>query len=146
MRTAEDLIREMGMQPIPGEGAWFAPGPRTQELSSITVLLTARADGFSAMHKLEVDEGWQWLAGSPIDLVTLDASGTGTRHTLDASTPQVLVPAGTWQGAMPRGPWSLLACWCAPAFTDGVFRLGIREELVLAYPGWATDIERLTRG
>ncbi|MCL0138071.1 hypothetical protein M2T37_27715, partial [Klebsiella pneumoniae] len=43
--------------------------PRTQELSSITVLLTDRADGFSAMHKLEVDEGWQWLDGAPVALL-----------------------------------------------------------------------------
>ncbi len=144
--TVRELRTIYRMAPIPEEGGYFALGPRTTGLSCITALLTDEPAGFSALHVLTVDEGWQWLAGSPIDLVTLDASGTGTRHTLDASTPQVLVPAGTWQGAMPRGPWSLLACWCAPAFTDGVFRLGIREELVLAYPGWATDIERLTRG
>ena len=40
MRTAQEIIDELGMTPIPGEGAWFVPGPRTQELSSITVLLT----------------------------------------------------------------------------------------------------------
>lgn len=144
--TARELRSIYRMAPIPQEGGYFALGPRTAGLSCITALLTDEPAGFSALHVLTVDEGWQWLAGAPIDLVLLGASGTGSRHTLDGSAPQVLVPAGTWQGATTRGPWSLLSCWCAPAFTDEVFRLGIREELLADHPAWASDIERLTRG
>ncbi|HQY95850.1 MAG TPA: hypothetical protein PLU83_02605, partial [Phycicoccus sp.] len=75
MRTAEQIIRDLKMQPISGEGAWFAPGPRTQELSSITVLLTDQPDGFSAMHSLTIDEGWQWLDGAPVALLRLRRGG-----------------------------------------------------------------------
>ena len=137
MRTAEDLIREMGMQPIPGEGAWFAPGPRTQELSSITVLLTDRADGFSAMHKLEVDEGWQWLDGAPVALLRLRRGGRGVLNLLDSKQRQILVRRGDWQGAAPMGPWSLVACWCSPAFRDKHFTLGDADELTTAFPALA---------
>ncbi|HPK13176.1 MAG TPA: cupin domain-containing protein [Phycicoccus elongatus] len=145
MRTAEDLIREMGMQPIPGEGAWFAPGPRTQELSSITVLLTDRADGFSAMHKLEVDEGWQWLDGAPVALLRLRRGGRGVLNLLDSKQRQILVRRGDWQGAAPMGPWSLVACWCSPAFRDKHFTLGDADELTTAFPAFANEIRALTR-
>ena len=55
--TAAEVIARLKMQPIPEEGAWFAPGPRTQGLNAITVLLTDQPDGFSAMHRLTIDEG-----------------------------------------------------------------------------------------
>jgi hypothetical protein len=77
MRTAEQIIRDLKMQPISGEGAWFAPGPRTQELSSITVLLTDQPDGFSAMHSLTIDE-----------------AGSGSRRALPCPT------ASRWSGVL----------------------------------------------
>ena len=91
MRTAMEMIDELHMQPIPGEGAWFAPGPRTQELSNITVLLTADPNGFSAMHRLSIDEGWQWLDGAPAAMLRLRPGGTGVVNLLSAASRQFLV-------------------------------------------------------
>lgn len=145
MRTAEQIIAEFGMQPIPDEGAWFAPGPRTQELSSITVLLTDQADGFSAMHKLTIDEGWQWLDGAPVALLRLRRGGRGVLNLLDQRTRQMLVRRGDWQGAAPMGPWSLVACWCSPAFRDSHFTLGDADELIARYPSFEREIRALTR-
>jgi predicted cupin superfamily sugar epimerase len=42
--------------------------------------------------------------------------------------PQVVVPAGVWQAARPRGSWSLAGCTVAPAFEF--------ERFELAPPGW----------
>lgn len=144
-RTAADVIADLGMAPIPGEGAWFAPGPRTAALSAITVLLGDAPDGFSAVHRLDVDEGWQWLEGDPAVLLRLSPDGTGSRTVLDAASPQALVERGTWQGAATRGRWTLLACWCAPAFLDAHFTLGDRAGLRTAYPRFAREITLLTR-
>ena len=133
------------MAPIP-EGGYFALGPRTTGLSCITALLTDEPRGSRRCTSSPSTRAGGGSPAPPIDLVTLDASGTGTRRTLDASTPQVLVPRGDLAGAnAPRAvePARLLV---RPSLHRRVFRLGIREELVLAYPGWATDIERLTRG
>lgn len=144
--TAEHIIATLGMQPIEGEGAFFAMGPRTTGLSSITALLTDSPEGFSAMHRLTVDEGWQWLDGAALDLVRLHADGAIDTVVLGPVTPQALVRAGTWQGASASGRWSLIACWCSPAFTPEVFELGRRDDLLAAYPGCRATIERLTRG
>ena len=115
------------MEPIPEEGAWFVAGPRTQELNAITVLLTPQPDGFSAMHRLAVDEGWQWLAGAPAALLRLRRGGSGVLNYVGAERPQVLVRRDTWMGASTLGEWTLLSCWCAPAFRPEHFELGDRE-------------------
>jgi len=98
------------------------------------VLLTNRPDGFSAMHRLAVDEGWQWLAGSPAALLRLRRGGSGVLSYVGAERPQVLVRRTTWMGASTLGEWTLLACWCSPAFRPEHFELGDREELVVRYP------------
>ena len=124
----------------------MAPGPRTLNLSSITSLITDAPDGFSAMHVLSIDEGWQWLAGAPLTMLQLHPDGSTSEHTLDAGNRQLVVPAGVWQGASTTGEWTLIACWCAPAFEWEHFTLGVRAELSAAYPSASQRIEELTRG
>ncbi|MBR7742704.1 cupin domain-containing protein [Phycicoccus sp. BSK3Z-2] len=133
------------MVPIPEEGGFYVAGPRTQALNGITVLLTDQADGFSAMHRLAVDEGWQWLGGAPAALLRLRPGGSGVLGYLGAEHPQVLVRRGTWMGATPLGYWTLLSCWCAPAFRPEHFELGDRDALTTEYPQFATEIATLTR-
>ena len=145
MRTAEQIIDELGMKPLPDEGAYYVEGPRTQELSSVLVLLTAGPEGFSAMHRLTVDEGWQWLGGAPAALLRLRPGGSGVLNYVGPQASQFLVRRGTWMGASTLGAWSLLACWCAPAFRPEDFELGRRDELVARYPSYATEIAALTR-
>ncbi|GAA4409235.1 cupin domain-containing protein [Fodinibacter luteus] len=143
--SAEQVIERLAMTPIPEEGAWFVAGPRTQGLNAITVLLTDRPDGFSAMHRLAVDEGWQWLAGAPAALLRLRRGGTGVLNYVGPQSSQFLVRHGTWMGASTLGEWTLLSCWCAPAFRPEHFELGDRAELVERYPSYATEITALTR-
>ncbi|KGN31035.1 hypothetical protein N802_05365 [Knoellia sinensis KCTC 19936] len=148
MRTAEQVIADLQMKPIPGEGAWFVEGPRTQALSSIQVLLTSEADGFSAMHKLAVDEGWQWLDGAPAALLRLKETPrrkTGTLTLMHEGRRQMLVRAGVWQGAATMGEWSLMSCWCSPSFRPQHFTLGDRDALTETFPGYAAEIAALTR-
>lgn len=145
MRTAEEMIADLGLQPLEQEGSWWAPGPRTRNLSSITVLLTAAPDGFSALHKLTVDEGWQLIDGAPAAMLRLGPGGKGRLDAIERKTGQVLVTAGTWQGAATLGQWSLFTCWCSPAFTWEGFTLGDQGELQAEYPEWAREIDALTR-
>jgi len=148
LRTAEQMIADLRMEPIPQEGAWFVEGPRTQALSSILVLLTARADGFSAMHRLEIDEGWQWLEGAPAALLRLEEGPhrhRGKLTVLGEKHRQRLVRRGVWQGAATLGDWTLLSCWCSPAFRPQHFTLGSREDLVGKFPDYAVEVAALTR-
>lgn len=142
--TADDLIRRLNLKPLLGEGAWWAPGPRTRNLSSITVLLTEGDEGFSAMHRLNVDEGWQWIDGAPAAMLRL-GNGRGGLAPIESHTGQVLVTAGTWQGAATLGEWTLFTCWCSPAFTWSGFELADRDALQAEYPTWSREIEVLTR-
>lgn len=112
------LKRRFGMQPIPGEGAFFANGPRVPGLSAVLVLLTEEPGGASARHRLSCDEGWQWLDGAPVEL-TVDAQTTILG---DAQT-QAIVPADAWQSARTAGSWSLVSCWCAPSFDGSTFQM-----------------------
>lgn len=143
--TADQVIRRLGMRPIPEEGAWIVEGPRTQELSASTVLLANRPDGFSAMHRLTIDEGWQWLDGAPAALLRLRRGGSGVLNYVGPQTSQFLVRHGTWMGASTLGDWTLISCWCSPAFRPEHFELGDRDDLVEQYPGYATEITALTR-
>lgn len=143
--SARQVIARLMMQPIPEEGAWFVAGPRTQGLNAITVLLTDRPDGFSALHRLTIDEGWQWLAGAPAALLRLRPDASGLLSELGPQSSQLLVPHGTWMGASTQGEWTLLSCWCSPAFRPEHFELGDRTLLTAGYPSHAAQVAALTR-
>ena len=145
MTTPAEIIARYDMMPIPHEGGWFAAGPRTQDLSNILVLLTSDPEGFSAMHRLDIDEGWTWLDGDPVALLRLRRGGRGVLNLLDRRNRSILVRNGDWQGAATLGSWSLISCWCSPAFRERHFHLGDRDELTGAYPEFATEIATLTR-
>jgi len=60
--------------------------------------------------------------------------------------PQVVVPAGMWQGARlaAGGKFALLGTTVAPAFEYENYTHGDRAALVAAYPRWREAIEALT--
>ena len=143
--TAEQVIARLRMRPIPEEGAWFVAGPRTQGLNAITVLLTDRPDGFSAMHRLTIDEGWQWLAGAPAALLRLRPGGSGVLNYVDprpASSSSAAAP-----GWAPR-PWATGPCSPAgarrrsgPSTSSSATATPSRPH----YPRYAAEITALTR-
>lgn len=133
-KSAQEMIAELGMQPIAGEGAYWAPGDRITTMNCIYALMTDEYQGFSAMHLLDLDEGWQWLAGAPLTMLQLNADGTSREIQLDQNNSQVIVPRGVWQGAKTQGEWTLVSCWCSPAFEEELFHLGERSSLIAQYP------------
>ena len=143
--SADQVIARLKMEPIPEEGAWFVAGPRTQNHNAITVLLTDQPEGFSAMHRLTIDEGWQWLGGAPAALLRLRPGGSGVLNYVGPMNSQFLVRRGTWMGASTLGDWTLLSCWCSPAFRPEHFELGDRTTLTADYPSDAAEIAALTR-
>ena len=60
--------------------------------------------------------------------------------------PQVVVPAGVWQGSSTCGEWTLLGTTMTPPYTDEGFELGRRDELLADWPPAAGRIAELTRG
>lgn len=140
----EQVRRALGLEALPDEGGSWAAGPRDAELSGIRYLLTDASDGFSALHRLTVAEAWQWLAGAPSELVRAQGPAL-TTTVLDVACSQLVVPANTWQGARTLGAWTLVACWCAPGYTESTFALGERSALTQAYPAQQDLVRAFTR-
>jgi predicted cupin superfamily sugar epimerase len=143
--SAQEVIDALGLLPLEHEGAFWAPGPRTKNLNSIHALITNAADGFSALHLLTVDEGWEWLGGAPASMLRLNQDGTGSETILDSSNTKLIVEVDVWQGTSTLGDWTLVSCWCSPAFEWENFTLGDRDELTAKYTEFSDRIKELTR-
>ena len=86
-------------------------------------------------------------------MLQLLADGTGRVVELgpeipSGQTPQVVVPAGVWQGSLlkPGGDFALLGTTMAPGFDFRDYEARDREMLLAQYPAFAEFIQQLTRG
>jgi len=161
--SARACIEHYGLKPIPEEGGWFRrvlestlkEDGRQAAWTSILALFTR--DGFSALHRLSIDEVWVYHEGDALEMLLLRPVGDGAgdvatiRLGLNAETgerPRVAVPAGTWQGARPVGDrgWGLVSCLCVPGFLPECFELGRRDVLMEMYQESRNAIAEFTRG
>ncbi len=134
----------------PGQVRRAEDGQRRAGLTVIAFLLTEGQ--LSRWHQVAgADEVWHHAGGASLDLWRLPPSG-GTAERLllgplappetvpetaleaaaegtsavagdPGSGPLQIVPAGWWQAARSRGPWSLLHCCVGPGFAFEDFRL-----------------------
>jgi len=164
--TPEQIIARLGLKPHP-EGGYYRetyrapqtipaealprrfPGPRAFS-TAIYYLLTP--DSFSALHRVRADELYHFYLGDPVELLMLAPDGAGATVTLGVDLtagcqPQIVVPAGTWQGARlaAGGLFGLLGCTVAPGFEFADFELASRAALMRQYPAHAGAIAALTR-
>jgi uncharacterized protein len=145
----ERVAALLGLERLPQEGGMFRRTHVDAHSSAIYYLLTA--PDFSALHALASTETYHWYAGSPLRLLLLHPDGRVEEPVLGPALtagqrPQVVVPAGTWQGSSPAGAWTLVGTTTAPPFRWADFRLGERAELAARYPGARRRIGELTRG
>jgi len=172
-RTAAELAATLGLRPHP-EGGFFRETYRATEIietprglraASTAVLFLVTAAAISHLHRLRSDELWVFQGGLSLEVVTLSPQGRPVRHLLGdpaevevegqgvgALQPQILVPAGSWQGArLAGGPhlpasraWALASCIVTPGFDYDDFELGAHAELLARYPEHAAIIEAFT--
>ena len=137
---------------MPDEGGLFRRTFVDAHSSAIYYLLLA--PDFSALHALSATETYHWYAGSPLRLLLLhgDAETDGQvdepllgPDLVAGERPQLVVPAGTWQGSAPMGAWSLVGTTMAPPFDWSGFDLGARAELLGRWPSARARITALTR-
>lgn len=146
------LIDALDLAPLPEEGGFFRVTWRGSHGSAILFLITP--EEFSALHRIAQDELWHFHAGDPVEHLRIDpASGEAAVTRLGADiargeAPQLVVPAGHWQGARsaagPHG-YALLGCTVTPPWTPEGFELGSGDQLAAAYPRQVEWIRRLTR-
>jgi predicted cupin superfamily sugar epimerase len=144
----ERVAALLGLEPLPDEGGLFRRTHLDAHSSAIYYLLLA--PDFSAMHALTAAETYHWYAGAPLRLLLLHTDGRAQAPVLGpdlaaGQRPQVVVPAGAWQGSSPDGPWTLVGTTTAPPFDWTGFRLGDRAHLSARHPDVAARIAELTR-
>lgn len=165
--TAEAIISALQLQRHPVEGGYFRetyrsiaslpantlpthPSPRSVG-TAIYYLLTS--DTFSEMHRLPGDEIFHFYLGDPIEQLHLLPDGSSRlvvigSDVLAGQQPQVVVPAGVWQGARlaPGGRFALLGATMAPGFDYADYQGGSFAELSRDWPDRADLLKLLTRG
>ncbi|MDP9796981.1 putative cupin superfamily sugar epimerase [Catenuloplanes nepalensis] len=141
--SRSSIVAELDLSPHP-EGGWyrqtwrsgheFAPEGYPGTRAAATAIYFLLHPGEEARwHQVRSDELWLWHSGGPM---TLRTGGDGERPSefvrslvlgvdLKAGQrPQGLVPAGTWQAAVPAGHEpALVTCIVAPGFEYEDWRL-----------------------
>lgn len=149
MRTAEEIIASLGLEPHP-EGGWFKRlYPSTDKTSSIsTIYYLLQENDFSAFHRLDgMTEIWYHHDGGPLFVHVIDKEGNLTTHRIGDKEYQVVVEPGQWFAAEPveGSKFCLVGCAVSPEFVYSGFELAERESLVSLYPQHSELIKRLTR-
>ncbi len=130
---AREVIRLLGLLPHPEGGHYretFRDPRVDQNRRSISTAILFLLDigEVSAWHRIDSTEIWHYHAGAPL-VLTLSHNGhdAAAQHlgpALDLGhTPQIVVPAGTWQTAVSLGSWTLVGCTVAPGFRFEAFEL-----------------------
>jgi predicted cupin superfamily sugar epimerase len=159
--TAGEIKALLKLEPHPIEGGWY----RRTYTSAVSVALLGgvRPYGtaiyylleegtFSEMHVLASDEIFHFYLGDPVEIFLLLLDGSSALLTLGpdlaaGQKPQILVPAGVWQGArlIDGGKVALLGCTVTPGFEFADYRSGSYAELAAKWPADAAQIRMLTR-
>jgi predicted cupin superfamily sugar epimerase len=169
MLTAERLIQLLDLRPLPVEGGFFRQTYRSDETmpaealpsrygrpktlgTAIYYLLTPDPDSFSALHRLPTEEVYHFYLGDAVEMLLLHPDGRSERvllgqDLLAGQRVQHVVSRDVWQGSRlaDGGRFALMGTTMAPGFDESDYTGGVREDLVLRYPGEADRIRRLTR-
>ncbi|MBK8011383.1 MAG: cupin domain-containing protein [Deltaproteobacteria bacterium] len=169
MPRPEDWIRVLDLAPHP-EGGYYRETHRAADRFSGEAL-AERFQGsiqgsracstaiyyllvdpqISRLHRIAQDEVWHFYAGDGLLVPYFAPDGTSSVLRLGTDldrgeTPQGVVPAGCWFGAMlPRpGTYALVGCTVAPGFEFSDLEFGRRALLTARFPQHRSLIERLT--
>lgn len=164
--TADEIIRLLALEPLPGEGGYFKSSYRSPDVlptsalperycgprqlgSAIYYLLVAGV--CSRLHRLSTDELFHFYMGDPVRLLLLFPDGTSDLIELghdiaNGQCLQALVPRGCWQGAFVRdgGSFALLGATMCPGFDYDDYQQGDRKTLIGQYPQCRELILQLT--
>lgn len=124
--TAEELIEQLGLEPLVDEGGWFKLMWRSEDDTTVSYIYYLLKKGErSRWHQLKSNEVWTWHAGGSLEM-TLGGGGSvpvpgkkqvfGPRIGVDQGFTAV-APAGQWQTThVVDGDFALVSCVVSPAF------------------------------
>jgi uncharacterized protein len=169
MPTAQEIITALRLEPHPIEGGYFRETYRSTGIIPVeslppeyssqsgrsmgtSIYYLLEADTFSELHRLPTEEVFHLYLGGPVRMLQLFAGGASREIVIGTDIeageqPQVIVPAGVWQGSRlePGVDFALLGATMAPGFDYADYEQGRRAVLTGLYPDQAELIRLLTR-
>lgn len=100
---------------------------------------------------MKSDEIFHFYLGDPVEMFQVDEQGSRTvligSDVLNGQAPQVIVPAGMWQGTRLKegGTFALMGTTVSPGFEFVDFELASRSEMLKRFPEKVEEILRYTR-
>ncbi|MBI2608716.1 MAG: cupin domain-containing protein [Deltaproteobacteria bacterium] len=166
MKNYEKIIKTLELEPHP-EGGYFKETYRSDLripkeglpnfyksskcTSTAIYFLLTKEQPKSFLHKLKSDEIFHLYDGGSLDVLLLYPNGDGTIQTLGrdlekGERPQVLIPHGTWFGALlnKSASYALIGCTVAPGFEFEDFTLEVPKDLKAKYFDFSEMIEALS--
>jgi uncharacterized protein len=161
-KTAGYWIKKLGLQKHV-EGGYYHRSyesaltiPRTQLPAgfmgprpvSTAIYFLLKKGQKSLLHRIASDELWHFYYGGPLYIHVFPLTGKPYREILGLpGTFQVMVPAGSWFGAIPaqHTSYCLAGCTVSPGFDFKDFELGKRKILMRQFPQESALIKRLTK-
>jgi len=159
--TAEEIKRLLKLAAHPVEGGSFRQTwvsacnlelDRGRRSAGTAIYYLLEAGTFSEMHRLPADEIFHFYLGDPVEMLLLHPDGRSEvllfgPDLAAGQCPQIVVPAGVWQGErlLPGGKLALFGCTVTPGFDFADYCSGNCAELAAKWPGEAERIRALTR-
>jgi hypothetical protein len=159
--TAEETKALLKLEPHPIEGGSFRQTyisacsvelPRGRRSVGTAIYYLLEAGTFSEMHMVASDEIFHFYLGDPVEMLQLLPDRHSAIFSLGpdlqaGQRPQILVPAGVWQGErlVEGGKVALLGCTVTPGFDFADYRSASFRELAEKWPEQAELIRKLTR-
>lgn len=151
--THQELVVTLKMMPHP-EGGYFSETYRCNDsvnleqygdraLGTSIYFLLPRGD-VSHFHRLRSDEIWHFHQGDNISVVILKSDGSVEKVIAgpvgkDGARPQVIIPKGTWFGAIHEAEhshgYTLVGCTVTPGFDFADFEMATRTGLLQEFKG-----------
>jgi hypothetical protein len=160
--TADEIKALLKLEPHPVEGGWYrrtytSAGtvelPRGVRAQGTAIYYLLEAGTFSEMHRVASDEIFHFYLGDPVEMLLLHPDERSEvllfGPDLEAGQcPQIVVPAGVWQGErlVDGGELALFGCTVSPGFDFADYNSGNCAELLARWPAEAERIRALTRG
>jgi predicted cupin superfamily sugar epimerase len=156
--TSEDLIRELNLEPLPGESGFWAgiahsdidifQNRRPLKANNSIYYLLNHDKPINYLHWLAPDDTHVLCEGGPVDYYVFSQAGRVDHHVLGkdlskGQRPGLMIPGGSWKALKlrPEVEFALMVTIVTPGWTADRVKIGAGQEFIDEYANqsdWAT--------
>lgn len=124
-----------------------------ERAAATVIYYLLKRNDFSAWHRVNSDESWQYCSGSSLTLYIIESDAKlkkvliGNPYIDDNAVFHYTVRNGLWFCAVPNDAdnYTLVTCSVSPGFDFADWKLAERAALLFEYPEYSDLIEQFTR-